>query len=143
MNNENRPFNAERLPSVLDALGIRYDRDADGDVYADWEGMRVWFLAPGDQNEILAMRALWDHRPPAEVFARVESLVNDWNANRFWPRASAALRDEHVVVAADLIIDLETGASDDFLAHQVRCMVGTCHAWVEYLAEAFPEVVGS
>ena len=139
MSNDNTPFNADRLPPVLDGLGIRYRRDGDGDAYADWEGMRLWFLTPGEQNEILAMRALWAFRPPVELYESLVSTLNDWNAAKFWPRASAAIRDERVVVAADLVIDLETGASDDFLAHQVRCMAGTSLEFLEYLTEAYPQ----
>lgn len=139
MSNENLPFDADRLPPVLDRLGILHQRDDDGDLYADWEGMRLWFMAPGDRHEILAMRAMWDYRPPVDLFAQVESTMNDWNAARFWPRSAAGIRDDIVVVSADLVIDLETGASDDFLAHQVRCMVGTTTLWLQYLAEAFPQ----
>ena len=139
MSTDNAPFNADRLPPVLDALGIRFRRDADGDAYADWDGLRLWFLTPGEQNEILAMRALWDFRPPIELYEPMLATLNDWNAGRFWPRASAAVRNERVVVAADLVIDLEPGVTDEFIAHQVRCMAGTALEFIEYLTEAYPQ----
>ena len=39
----------------------------------------------------------------------------------------------------DLVIDVETGVTDEFLAQQVRCMIGTSNQLYTYLAEAFPE----
>lgn len=138
MDNTNAPFNAERIAPVLDHLGVKFRRDADGDAFADWEGIRLWFLTPGEQHEILAMRALWDYRPPVSQYEAVVAAVNEWNAGKFWPRASAAVRDERVVVAADLVIDCEPGVSDEFIAHQVRCMAGTTLEFAEYLTETFP-----
>lgn len=138
MSNVNTPFNGDRIPPVLERLGITFATDEDGDLYADWDGMRLWLLAPGQQGEILAMRALWDYRAPVEEYARMVSILNDWNSTKFWPRASCAIRDERIVVGSDLVIDLETGASDEFLEQQVRCMVATSGEFLDYLAEAFP-----
>ena len=130
----NEPFEATRYAAVLDALGVRYSTDSDGDLYADWEDMRVWFLAAGERQEVLAVRMIWDHRAPAELFEEIVGAVTDWNANKFWPRGSVALRDERVVVGADLVVDLETGATDAMIIQQVRCMEFTDH-----LAEAYPQ----
>lgn len=139
MSNTNTPFGTARIAPVLDELGLKYSTDSDGDTYADWEGARMWFLTPGEQNEILAMRALWAYRAPLDQYDSMLSTLNDWNAGKFWPRVSCAVRDEQVVVGADLIIDLETGASDEFLIQQVRCMVATTGEFVEFLAEAYPQ----
>lgn len=131
-------FDGSRLGPVLDELGIKYGRDDDGDVFADWEDMRMWFLAAGQDHEILAMRAIWDHRAPADHYDSLVSHANDWNSAKMWPRMSVALRDDRVVAGADLIVDLETGATDAFLRQQVRCMIGTCLDLLEFLAEAYP-----
>ena len=135
----NEPFDAARYAPVLEALGVRHSTDADGDTYADWQDLRVWFLAAGERQEVLAMRMLWDHRAPAELFEAVVGVVNDWNSHKFWPRASVALRDDRVVVGADLVVDLETGATDAMITQQVRCMVGTSIELAEYLGEAYPQ----
>ena len=135
----NEPFDATRYAAILDALGVRYSTDSDGDLYADWEDMRVWFLAAGERQEVLAVRMIWDHRAPAELFEEIVGAVNDWNANKFWPRGSVALRDERVVVGADLVVDLETGATDAMIIQQVRCMVGTSIEFTDHLAEAYPQ----
>lgn len=134
-----QPFNAARYAPVLTQLGVQFGQDPGGNLYADWEDLRLWFLAVGQADEIMAMRLRWDYRPPAELFGAVLPTLNDWNNGHFWPRATASVHEGRVVVAADLVVDLETGASDEMLVQQVRCMVGTGLEFVRFLAEAHPQ----
>lgn len=134
-----QPFDATRYAPVLDQLGVQYGQDPNGNLYADWEGLRLWFLARGEQNEIMAMRLQWDYWPPVDQFDALLSTLNDWNNRKFWPRASASVHEGRVIVAADLVVDLETGASDEMLVQQVRCIVGTGLEFTRFLAETYPQ----
>lgn len=134
-----QPFNRERWDAVLNSLEIKFGLDDDGDRFADWETMRLWFLVEGNDNDLMAMRSMWDVRPPVASYDFILEAVNSWNRDHFWPKASVVRGEEHLGVFGDLVIDVETGVTDDFLRQQVRCMVGTSGQLYEYLAEQFPE----
>lgn len=137
-----QPFTKDRYDAVLKSLDVNYAVDDDGDRFGDWEDMRLWFLAEGADNELLAMRAMWDVRPPVAAYDYIVEALNSWNRDHFWPKASVTRGEDYLGVFGDLVIDLSTGATDDFLRQQVRCMIGTSGQLFEYLAKAFPESAG-
>ena len=137
-----QPFSKERWDGVLKSLEINFALDDDQDRFADWENMRVWFLVEGNNNDLMAMRSMWDVRPPIESYDFLVEALNSWNRDHFWPKASVVRGEEQLGVFGDLVIDIETGVSDDFLRQQVRCMVGTSGQLYEFLAETFPESSG-
>mgnify|MGYP000989607491 CR=1 FL=1 len=47
--------------------------------------------------------------------------------------------EQHLGIFGDLVIDIETGVTDDFLRQQVRCMIGMSDQLYAYLTELFPE----
>ena len=87
----------------------------------------------------MAIRSMWDVRPPVASYDFVLEALNSWNRDHFWPKASITRGEENLGVFGDLVIDIETGVTDDFLRQQVRCMVGTSVQLYEYLTTTFPE----
>jgi Putative bacterial sensory transduction regulator len=133
------PFTKERWADVLQSLEINFGVDTDGDRFGDWEVMRMWFLVEGEKDDLMAIRSMWDVRPPVEAYDFLVEALNTWNRDHFWPKASVTRGEDHLGVFGDLVIDVETGVTDDFLRQQVRCMIGTSAQLYEYLAGAFPE----
>jgi len=133
------PFSKERWDGVLKSLEVNFDIDEDGDRFGDWEVMRLWFLVEGANDDLMAIRSMWDIRPPVEAYDFLVEAVNTWNRDHFWPKTSVTRGEEHLGVFGDLVIDIESGVDDDFLRQQVRCMIGTSNQLYSYLAEAFPE----
>ena len=62
------PFNRERWDEVLKGLEINFGIDDDGDRFGDWEVMRLWFLVEGASDDLMAIRSMWDVRPPVEAY---------------------------------------------------------------------------
>ncbi|PIE99125.1 MAG: hypothetical protein CR979_03495, partial [Propionibacterium sp.] len=137
-------FTKKRWESILNSLEIKFRVDDDGDYFADWDGIRVWFYGVGEKGEILVIRAMWDIRPPAEAYERLALEANRWNSDAMWPRASVYVSTERgeCLVMGDMNIDAETGVSDDFLRQQVRCMLATSNEFFEKIASTFPEHTG-
>lgn len=136
------PFTKERWDGILTSLDIKFATDDDNDRFGDWDDMRIWFMVEGQNNDLMAIRSLWDVRPPAADFERLVVAANEWNAGHFWPKASVSQSNERCMLFGDLVIDIETGATDDFLRQQVRCMVGTSGQLFEFFTEKFPESKG-
>lgn len=135
-------FDASRLAPILTELEVNFGTDDEGDLYADWDGLRLWFLARGDRQEVLALQMLWDIRPPADQFPLVLAVLNEWNRTRRIPKAYAATEsDGTFAVGGTMGIDLETGASDAFLRQQLGAFIGTSLSFQEYLAAKLPESV--
>lgn len=132
-------FNRSRWAPVLQSLDIKFATDDDGDHFGDWDGVRVWFECRGNDEEVLVARAIWDIRPPLDAYEQVALATNLWNSEHMWPRVYVYRGDSECLVMADLVIDCETGASDDFVRQQVRCLLSTAFELVEYLPTVLPE----
>lgn len=136
------PFAAARLGPVLEGVGINFGVDDDGTHLGDWDNCRIFFDATGEQNELMHFRAYWDFRPPADRFTDLVLAANEWNVGRRWPRmlvVPAEDDDTGALVGTDLIVDLETGATDAFLTQQVQCFVTTTLDGFEFIETTFPE----
>ena len=134
-------FSSARLGPVLEGLGINFAVDDDGTHLGDWDNCRIFFEATGEKNELLHFRAYWDIRPPADEFVNLVLFANEWNLSRRWPRMFVAPGDDETLplVGTDMVIDLETGATDPFLTQQVQCFVTTALDGFEFLSQQFPE----
>lgn len=137
-------FHRDRWPGILTSMEIKHGVDEDGDCIADWDGARVFFEGRGEKAEILVIRGIWDIRPPAEAYERLALFTCKWNADHLWPRAYVYKHDDdnECLVLGDLIIDGETGVSDEFLRQQVRCALSTIFEMFEEIGKAFPEHTG-
>lgn len=140
-----QPFTVKRWPAVLDAMEIKHlvDED-DGECLADWDDMRTIFGSDGEDDEIMRIRAYWHVRPPMEAYPALLEFANEWNADHIWPRTIAMRleNDAQILMGTDLNIDLETGATDDFLRMQVTCFISTSGQFFSELQSAFPEYTG-
>lgn len=137
----NDQFTRARWASVLTTLDINNGVDEDGEYVADWEIMRLWFGARGDQDEIMMIRAVWDVRAPLDAHDRLVARLNQWNSDTLWPKAFVVRGEEAMIVVGDHAIDMEPGVSDDLLRQQVQCVVATSNQLFETLAEEFPDIV--
>ncbi len=134
------PLSARRIANALDGLGISYGTDPDGDLYAQWDGMRVWFLVAGTESNILRIMAGWTVRPPMRMLPALLPVINNWNATQRYPVAVVeTLNDDLLQVLGDLNIDLTFGCTDQFLTRQIGLHVGTSIELFKHLANEFPE----
>lgn len=132
-------FSKVRLPAILAGMDIGHQVDDDGDVMADWDNLRVFFESGGEDGEILVLRSAWDFRPALETHAQLLPWLNEWNVSHYWPRIGAIQGEEQCIVVTDLVVDLEFGATDDFIRQQIRCFLTTSFQAYEELEGAFPE----
>lgn len=137
----NDQFTRARWDAVLASLDINSAVDDDGEHVADWENMRMWFGARGDQDEIMMIRAVWDVRPPLEAHDRLAVRLSQWNSDTLWPKAFVVRGEEAMIVVGDHAVDMEPGVTDDLLRQQVKRMVATSNQLFEMLAEEFPDIV--
>ncbi|MEZ5090279.1 MAG: YbjN domain-containing protein [Micropruina sp.] len=89
------PFNRERWDTILNSLEISFAVDEDDDRFADWEDMRIWFLVEGTNNDLMAIRSMWDVRPPVASYDFDAEALNSWNQDHFWPKASITRGEEN------------------------------------------------
>ena len=69
------PFNRERWDGVLKNLEVNFGIDDDGDRFGDWEFMRLWFLVEGANDDLMAIRSMWDVRPPVEAYDFIVAIA--------------------------------------------------------------------
>lgn len=136
---EESPFGLDRYPTALNALEVNFGTDDDGDHLADWDGLRLWFVARGNDQEMLVIQGHLDERPPEGDRAEVLAALNEWNREKFFPKAYVHEPHEGFLpISTDVTVDLETGATDAMVKQQVMLAISTNLQLVDFLQEKFP-----
>ncbi|MDO4259886.1 MAG: YbjN domain-containing protein [Actinomycetaceae bacterium] len=134
------PLSQERLIAVFKREGWHFQVDGDGDMGAVWEDQIFWFVVTGPEKEILQIVAPLHARIEAPRES-VRDFIDEWHAGRFWPKACTRLNDDGTVaIMSEVNIDWEKGVTDDQLAQQVKCAIGTTLGMYEQLKESFTVV---
>lgn len=137
------PLSHERLTATLEARDMRYGVDDDGDVGGYWDGHLFYFFRLGENREYLQVRGRWNRPVPVTELDRVTRLVNDWNAERLWPKGYVRVEDDQLGVYAEHTVDYEHGLSDEQLDLHLACGISTGLQLFEALDQAYPEIAAA
>lgn len=133
------PLSRDRITSVLDARGLNYGIDDDGDVGGYWDGHLFFFFVIGPSQEYLQVKGRWNRSVGIEELGALQGLVNDWNAQRLWPKGYAVAEGDVVGVYAEHAVDYEHGVTDEQLDLHLQCAISTSLALFESLDESYPQ----
>ncbi|MBO0899288.1 YbjN domain-containing protein [Cellulomonas sp. zg-ZUI222] len=132
------PLGRERVTAVLDARGLEYGIDEDGDVGGYFDGHLFYFflLGPGDTS--LQVRGRWSREVPAARLADVTALVNEWNSTHLWPKGYVRTEDDVLGVYGEHTVDYAHGVADVQVDQHLACGIATTLQLFAQLDEAFP-----
>jgi len=133
------PLSRERVTACLDARGLNYGIDDDGDVGGVWDGHLFYFFVLGQQNEYLQVRGRWNRVLGTEHLDAATRAVNEWNADRLWPKGYVRVEDDVLGVYAEHTVDYEHGVSDAQVDQHLACAIATSLQLFEFLDEKYPE----
>ena len=119
------PVTRARIAEYLDGEGYRHVLDRDGDLAATWNGHPFWLMVSGEREEVLQVRGRWAGTASLELRPALLLVVNDWNRDRFWPKAYLRLEDDALALYGEWSTDLEHGATDAQLGQLVDTAIGT------------------
>lgn len=138
-----QPLTHQRVIDCLDARGLQYGVDDDGDIGGYWDGHLFFFFRMGEAEEYFQVRGRWNRTVPSDQVSQVIALVNAWNADKLWPKAYVRVegggeRPEVVGVYAEHTVDYEHGLTDAQLDQHLACGISTSLQLFEHLDEAYP-----
>ncbi|CAM5784677.1 type III secretion system chaperone family protein [Cellulomonas persica] len=133
------PLSKERVTACLDARGLNYGIDDDGDIGGYWDGHLFYFFLMGESGEYLQARGRWNRKVAIDQLDALNRHVNEWNATRLWPKGYVRDEGDEVGVYAEHTVDYEHGVSDEQIDLQLACSVATSLQLFEYLDEQYPQ----
>lgn len=135
------PLSHESIVAVLDANELAYGIDDEGDIGGRWGSHLFFFLRLGAQREVFQVRGRWNRSIGVDQLGRVVGMVNEWNADKIWPKAYVRAEDGELGIYAETSTDLEYGATKEQLDQLLSCGIGTGLQLFEWFDEAYPEAV--
>lgn len=139
------PLSRDRIAASLDARSANYGIVDGGDIGGYWDGHLFYFFVLGRDGEYLQVRARWNREIAIEQYARVLELVNDWNAEKLWPKgyvrretAGEETEPSRIGVYAEHTVDYEPGLTDDQLGQHLTCAIATAGQLFDMLDEHYP-----
>ncbi|WDZ87539.1 YbjN domain-containing protein [Micromonospora cathayae] len=107
-----RPLTAELVAAVLATRGYVCRPDADGNLVGRWGESLVWFRRLGAAGEVLQVRTVTGPLFPIDDVPVLHDFCNDWNHDRYWPKAFVLVDDDgRARVCGEVITDLERGVT--------------------------------
>ncbi len=120
------PLSNELITAVLDARGYYHGLDDDGDVGGTWDGHPVFFFRLGPNKEVFQVRITANRTFPIDEVPRLHAFANEWNHERYWPKAYVHVRDDgQAIVVGEVVTDLSAGVTVDQLDQLIDCGIGT------------------
>jgi hypothetical protein len=108
------------VASLLDQMQLKHAVDDEGDLWAGWEGYRVFYMFRGEQQELFAVRSFYERPYPVEKKAEMLDLIDDWNRNTLWPKVYTHTHEDGVVrLIGEAQLMLGTGINIDLFASTV------------------------
>lgn len=138
------PLSQERLKAVLDADGMNYGVDDDGDLGGWWDGHLFYFFLMGQNKEILQLRGRWNRDIPVSEFEKVLDFVNTNHVERMFPRVAVLKEDDGTIgIYAQHSVDYEHGVTDEQLRLHFATAISSSLAFFERLDELYPEAAAA
>lgn len=138
------PLTLSAVTAVLDDLEAKYFVDGDDAVGGVWENGYFYFFLLADDGEapVFQVYGQWERALPAELYAQAAVFVNEWNAERAWPKAFVrSLDDESVGLYGELTVDFGPVVTHDQLDRAVNAGLSSALALFDEAALTFPEAV--
>lgn len=132
------PLGRERITAALDARGMEYGIDDDGDVGGYWDGHLFYFFLMGQTGQYLQVRGRWNRQVGVDQLGPLLELVNEWNASHLWPKGYVRAEDDVVGVYAEHTVDYEHGVADEQVDLQLACGIATALQLFGHLDEQYP-----
>jgi hypothetical protein len=110
----------DMVTQLLDQMEIKHAVDEESDVYAGWEGFRVYFMFRGEApQDIYAVRSFYDRKYPAERKAELLEAIDEWNRDTLWPKVyTHALEDGELRLIGEAQLIIGNGVNIDYFAGQ-------------------------
>ncbi|AYD90043.1 YbjN domain-containing protein [Actinomyces sp. 2119] len=89
------PVDAERVRACVQALGLRYFVDDEGDVGIPWRYVTVHVIF--QDTRAVQLRGVWHRIADTDHLEQMRALVEEWNVTRIGPKAYVTVADGGVV----------------------------------------------
>ena len=134
------PLTRDRVTAALDARGMSYGFDEDGDVGGLWDGHLFYFFVNGDDDTVyLQVRGRWNRAVDRSEEDALVRTVNAWNTETIWPKAYVRVEDGVVNVHTEHTVDYSAGVSDAQVDLHLGCGVSTSLQLFRRLDQQYPE----
>lgn len=87
----------ELVKQLLDQMELNHGEDDEGDLFAPYEGFRVYFMFRGEQGELFSVRTYYDQGYPIDEKGAVLEAIDAWNRDALWPKVYTHTHDDGVV----------------------------------------------
>jgi hypothetical protein len=74
------------LKQLLEQMELNHGIDDDGDLFAPYEGFRIFFMFRGEEEELFAVRTYYDRPFKIEDKPKALDLADAWNRDTLWPK---------------------------------------------------------
>jgi len=133
------PITTERLQAWMRDNNYNFFIDSDGDLGGLWDNRIFHFLILGN-GSAFQVRGQWNRFGNMDKLEDMLNAVNDWNADRIWPKAYLRVRDDgSIVTCTDITVPLDAGVTEPQLDLQLRCGLATSAAFFDSLESQFPD----
>jgi len=138
------PFSHAMIETFLEADGLHYLRDQDGDFIVQFgydeeiDGHPRFLLAvAGDESEQFCLRGDTLRRVPRPDWDHTLRLCNEWNAHYKMPKVYFEVDDPNASstgrVVCEQWLDLEVGAQQDQINHFASTFFSACFGFWRWL----------
>ncbi|MEY9849448.1 YbjN domain-containing protein [Streptacidiphilus sp. MAP5-3] len=127
---------AELVKQLLDQMELKHGVDAEGDVVAPWEEFQVYFMFRGEQKELFAVRAFYNHAHDLGAKPELLEALDEWNRETLWPKVYTATQDDgvlRVVGEAQMIVGM--GVNINYFAAMVVNWVQASVTFNQWISE--------
>lgn len=125
--------NQDLVKQLLDQMELKSAVDGEGDLFAPWEGFRVYYMFRGDQQELFAVRAFYDHVHTAEEKPALLAALDEWNRETLWPKVYTHAHEDGFRVVSEQQMLVGMGVNIDYYvtmtANWTNAAV-TFHQWL-------------
>lgn len=133
------------VTAVLDGMDAKYFREGDDAIGGIWENGYFYFFAladPGD-SPFLQVYGQWDRMLPQDLYLQAAIFVNEWNAERTWPKAFARALDDDpsIGIYGEVTVDLGPTATLDQVDRVLNVGLASSLALFDEAQLTFPESV--
>lgn len=138
------PLTVQRVAAVLEADGAHFQQGDENQLGGYWDGHLFLFTVTGRDQEFLVISGEWNRTVAPDQFEAILRLVNQWNTEKFWPKAFVRLVDaedgtQALEVHAEVAVDYEHGVTDEQINQHIACAIGTSGSLFDHLDEYYPE----
>jgi len=124
------------IGDLFDQVGIKYGRDAEGDIVASWPGFRVYAMFRGENKELFAVRAFYERAYPLEEKQELLDVIDEWNRDTLWPKVYTHTNEEGVLrLIGETQMVVPQGVNVDFFVASTMNWVQASVGFNGWLAE--------